>query len=218
MIHVVTQENRDLYEDVLEDMFRMRYRAAVEEMGWRIDVDQNGRDIDEFDYPDTIYMIYFNEDGTVGACGRLNPTTRPHLMSEVFPQMCEDGVPTGEHLYEYSRYLIERKGKTQQEFMKAWMLITQAVNEYCIEKNIKSVSWLARKRLYGLSTYLWKTRPLGLSKYYEDDQRDYIAAVSVMDKAGLERVQKYSKTFKPVLTYISPDDVAGQSDLLKIAS
>lgn len=218
MIHVVTKENRDLYKDVLQDMYRMRYRAAVEEMGWRIDVDENGRDIDEFDYPDTIYMIYFNKDGSVGACGRLNPTTRPHLMSEIFPEMCEGGVPTGENIYEYSRYLIERKGKTQQEFMKAWMLITQAVNEYCIEKKIMSVSWLARKRLYGLSTYLWKTRPLGLPKYYEDDQKEYIAAISIMNEDGLDRVRKYSKTFEPVMTYVLPHNVDSQFDPMKIAS
>lgn len=218
MIHVVTQKNRELYEDALQDMYRMRYRAAVEEMGWRIEVDENGRDIDEFDYPDTVYMLHFNDDGSVGACGRLNPTNRPHLMSEVFPNMCEDGVPIGDNIYEYSRYLIERKGKTQQEFMKSWMLITQAVNEYCIQENIKSVSWLARKRLYGLSTYLWKTRPLGLPKYYEDDQRDYIAAISSMDKDGLGRVQKYSKTFEPVLTYISPDEASSAQEAIKIAS
>ncbi len=218
MIHVVTKQNRELYSDALEDMFKMRYRAAVEEMGWRIDIDENGRDIDEFDYPDTVYMLYFNDDGSVGACGRLNPSTRPHLLSEVFPDMCEGGAPQSETIYEYSRYLVERKGKSQKEFMKAWMLITQAVNEYCIEQGIHSVSWLARKRLYGLSTYLWKTRPLGLPKYYEDDQKEYIAAISKMDQDGLERVRKYSKTFEPVASYVLPLRFAEKPDPLKIAS
>jgi acyl-homoserine lactone synthase len=163
-------------------------------------------------------MLYFNKDGTVGACGRLNPSMRPHLLSEVFADMCEGGAPRSETIYEYSRYLVERKGKTQKEFMKAWMLITQAVNEYCIENGIMSVSWLARKRLYGLSTYLWKTRPLGLPKYYEDDQKEYIAAISVMDEDGLDRVRKYSKTFEPVANYHLPLRYAAQAKPLKIAS
>lgn len=218
MIHFVTEQNRELYTEALDDMFRMRYRAAVEEMGWRIDIDSEGRDIDEFDYPDTIYALYFNPDGSVGACGRLNPSNRPHLLSEVFPDMCAEGVPRDETVFEYSRYLVERKGKTQKEFMKAWMLITQAINEFCLQNGIDSVTWLARKRLYGLSTYLWQTKPLGLPKYYEDDQKEYIAAISRMDESGLERVQKYSKTYEPVASYVVPLRFAPKPGPLKIAS
>ena len=198
MLEIVTPQNRHLFEKYLQDMFRMRYRAAVQEMGWRIEIDENGCDIDEFDYPDTIYILYFNPNGSVGACGRLNPTTRPHLLSEVFDDMCVDGAPKHDDVWEYSRYLVERKGKTQQEFMRAWMLVTQAVNEWCIDNNISQVTWLARKRLYGLSTHLWKTRPLGPAKYYEDDKKEYIAAISEMNLEGLKKVERYSKHKSPV--------------------
>ncbi len=192
-VYFVTKDNRSDYETDLEDMFRMRYRAAVQEMGWHIDIDPAGRDIDAFDYPDTVYALYYNPDGTVGACGRLNPTTRPHLMSEVFPDLCIGGVPKGPQIWEFSRGLIERRGKTQRHFMTAWMLINQAINEYCIDNDISHVTWLARKRLYSLSTLLWQTKPLGLPKYYEDDAKEYVAAISKFDQKGLINVQNYSK-------------------------
>lgn len=201
MLEIVDAHNRHNFEYALEDMYRMRYRAAVQEMGWRIDDNKDGYDKDEFDYPDTVYVLYFNPDGSVGACGRLNSTMRPHLLSEVFHDMCIDGVPASPKIYEYSRYLVERKGKTQQEFMRAWMLVTQAVNEWCINNDIAQVTWLARKRLYAMSTHLWNTRPLGLSKYYKDDGKDYIAAISKMDAVGLSNVRRYTKKNSPVARY-----------------
>jgi len=201
VLQIIDKYNRHFFKDALEDMHHMRYRAAVQEMGWRIEDKADGYDKDEFDYPDTVYILHFNPDGTVGACGRLNPSTRPHLLSEVFSDMCIDGVPSSPDIWEYSRYLVERKGKSQKEFMRAWMLVTQAVNEWCIANNVAQVTWLARKRLYGLSTHLWKTRPLGPAKHYEDDAKEYIAAISKMDSDGLKKVERYSKQMSPVAQY-----------------
>jgi len=205
MLQIVDQYNRHLFINALEDMHRMRYRVAVQEMGWLIDVDEHGRDVDEFDYPDTIYVLYFNPDGSVGACGRINPTTRPHLLSDIFSNQCVDGVPRGRNIWHYSRYLVEKAGKTQREYMLAWMLITQAVNEWCIDNKVEQVTWLARKRLYAMSIGLWATKPLGPSIYYPDDGKHYIAAVSKMDREGLTRVARYSKTNSPVAEYLSGD-------------
>lgn len=211
MLQIVDKSNRHLFEDALNDMYKMRYRAAVQEMGWHIEIDELGRDIDEFDYPDTVYFLYYNPDGSVGACGRLNPTTRPHLLSEVFSNQCVDGVPRGENIWHYSRYLVERAGKTQREYMLAWMLITQAVNEWCIDRNIEKVTWLARKRLYAMSVGLWPTEPLGPPIYYPDDDKKYIAAISKMNRKGLENVARYSKVPSPVATYEE------QMDYLRVA-
>lgn len=201
MLQIVDKHNRHLFSEALDCMHRMRYRAAVQEMGWIIDVDKYGRDVDEFDYPDTVYFLYFNPDGTVGACGRLNPTERPHLLSEVFPKQCVDGVPRGKDIWHYSRYLVERAGKTQKEYILAWMLVTQAVNEWCVDNNVEQVTWLARKRLYAMSVGLWTTKPLGPSIYYPDDNKQYIAAISKMDRVGLDRISRYTKAKSPVAQY-----------------
>jgi len=207
MIRIVTPDNRHLFSKQLEDMFRMRARAAVEEMGWQIEIDQKERDIDQFDYDDTIYVLYFMPDGSVGGCARLNPTNREHLISEIFPEMCQGDVPTGEKIWEYSRYLIERQGKTQREYLRAWLLIGQAINEYCISAGITHVTWLARLRLYKMAVGVWKTRPLGLPKYFEDDQKSYVAGISEMSLAGLPNVKKYSKHDMSLLDYSAPPAV-----------
>jgi len=203
-IKIVDQNNRHHFTDALHDMHRMRYRAAVQEMGWCIPGIADGYDRDAFDYPDTVYILYFNADGSVGACARLNPTTRPHLLSDVFSDICEDGVPKSSSIYHYSRYLIERRGKTQMEFMRAWMFISQAVNEWCVANNVRQVSWLAVERMYKTGITLWKTVPLGLPKFYEDDQKTYIAALSTMDAESLRKVQRYTRTESPIADRFAP--------------
>ena len=201
MLEIVDQHNRHLFEDALEDMYRMRYRAAVDEMGWSLDVPADGYDKDEFDYPDTVYILHFNPDGSVGGCARINPTTRPHLLSEVFPHMCIEGVPTGPDIFEYSRGLIERRGKTNREHFQVWLSISQAVNEWAVANGIEKISWLTLKRFYGLSTMLWKTRPLGPPTFYEDDQMEYVAGLSHMDADGLRKVESYTKRPSPITRY-----------------
>jgi len=204
-IRIVTSDNRHLFEDCLEDMFKMRARAAIEEMGWNIPIDDNKRDIDQFDYPDTIYILHYNTDGTIGGCARLNPTTRPHLISDIFASMCFSEVPSAPDIYTYSRYLIERQGKSQKEYMNSWILIGQAVNEYCVEHGIKQVTWLARKRLYQMAAGVWKTRPLGPPRFFKDDQKTYVAGISDMTKEGLPKVHRYSKYTDTLLHYDQPN-------------
>ena len=204
MIRIVTPENRHYYKKQLQDMFQMRARVAVEEMNWNIPVCDNGMDIDEFDYPDTVYILYFNDDGEVSGCARLNPTNRPNLISEVFPQLCEGKIPNCENIHEFSRYLIERRGKTQRQYSKTWLLIGQSVNEYCLSRGIKQVITLSRKRMYQMSTSVWKTRPLGFPKYFEDDEKTYQAGISNMNEDGLKNLQKYTKIKSSLLNFGPP--------------
>ncbi len=209
MIRIVTKSSRHLYENELNEMYKMRARAAVNEMGWNIKIDSEGRDIDQFDFDDTVYIIYFNSDGSVGGCARLNPTIRPHLMSEIFPNMCLSGVPTGDKIYTFSRYLIERAGKTRREYTKTWLHIGQAVNEYCLINSITKVSWLAQTSLYKIGLSLWKTKPLGLPEYFPDDEKEYTAAISDMTLEGLSKVKRLTKIDKIILGEGSlPDNMA----------
>ena len=209
MLEIVNIHNRHLFEDALQDMYRMRYRAAVEEMGWHLSCDTEGYDKDAFDYEDTVYILHFNPDGSVGACGRINPTTRPHLLSEVFPHMCVEAVPTGPRIYEYSRGLIERRGKSNRDYMRTWLSITQAVNEWTVQNNVEQISWLTLKRLYGLSAMLWDTKPLGPPVYHEDDRMEYVAGLSRMNAQGLRKVEKYTKVASPITRYTSTMRQAG---------
>jgi acyl-homoserine lactone synthase len=98
MIHVISAVNRHRYEDVLDQHFRMRHEIFVEERKWEALRKPDGREIDAYDNEDAIYLLALENRRVLGGC-RLHPTTKPTMMSEVFPHLAaERGCPVDPHL------------------------------------------------------------------------------------------------------------------------
>lgn len=80
-----------------------RHRVFVERLGWQLPADE-GRELDQFDRPDTLYVIAQDDAQDVSGCARLLPTTGPCLMSEVFPGLVDGPVPCDPRIWELSRF------------------------------------------------------------------------------------------------------------------
>jgi len=205
MVDIVTHENRTLYENALDEMFRLRYQVAVNEMGWPLPNVKDGYDIDEFDTDDTIYLLEYADDGRMVACARLNPTTRPNLLSKIFPQYCDFGrIPNDETTYEYSRYMVTKVGLSQAEFVRARANITLAVNEFCLAYGISQVTLLTYMKNYPIAAHIWDTRPLGTPQIYEPDGIQYVAAICALTEEGLARSRQYAGTSEKVASMVVP--------------
>ena len=103
MIQLVTSFDRPLFEHELAEMFRERKRIFVDRLGWEVPVVDGEFEIDQFDTDGAVYLIALDPRGVqLGSC-RLLPTTGPHLLGDVFPHLCEHGVPRGEDVWEITR-------------------------------------------------------------------------------------------------------------------
>jgi acyl homoserine lactone synthase len=81
-----------------------RHRIFIEKLGWPLPV-QNGMERDQFDRPDTTYVVAQDHSGAICGCARLLPTTRPYLLGEVFPNLlCGQPVPSAGNIWELSRF------------------------------------------------------------------------------------------------------------------
>lgn len=81
-----------------------RHKIFIERLGWQLPV-QNGLERDQFDRPDTIYVVSRSKDGNICGCARLLPTTGPYLLGEVFPQLLNGlPVPSAHDIWELSRF------------------------------------------------------------------------------------------------------------------
>lgn len=198
MVELVTPRNRHRYQRELNQMFEMRYRAAMS-MNWRLPEAVGEVDIDRFDRPDTVYVMDFDKDRNVIGCGRIIPTLGPTLLSEVFPEFCEVGVPSSPDIYEYSRCMIDSDRLDVRAFVRTRARINVAMNEYCLKVGIPKVAMLTYKRHYPLIIRNWKTRPLGLPRFCEDDQATYVAVLSDMTTDGLRSLMKSQYVKEPVL-------------------
>jgi outer membrane protein assembly factor BamB len=75
MIHAVSGVNQHLYARQLDLMFRMRHVFHVEGHGWAGLNSKAGRETDEFDDENAVYLMSIDPFGDVAASVRLNPTT-----------------------------------------------------------------------------------------------------------------------------------------------
>lgn len=164
MIHAISAVNRHLYEDVLDQHFRLRHHIFVEERRWETLRKPDGREIDAYDNEDTVYLLALEGRRVIGG-HRLYPTTKPSMMSEVFPHLAVRGCPANPLVWEWSRYFVvrdRRDGALNLQLMAA-------VQEFCLDQGIAQVSaimetwWLPRFHEAGFIV-----TPLGLPALVEN--------------------------------------------------
>jgi acyl homoserine lactone synthase len=81
-----------------------RHKVFVENLGWDLYA-PDGLEQDQFDRPDTVYVVARDDEDEVCGCARLLPTTRPYLLSEVFPQLLNGAMPpSSPEIWELSRF------------------------------------------------------------------------------------------------------------------
>ncbi len=107
MIFLINSENRHLYADLLDDMFRVRADVFKKRLNWDVTV-EDGREIDVFDKCDPAYIVSVSEvTGAFQGSVRLLPTTGPNMLRDVFPQLLDGGqMIADDKIWESSRFSI----------------------------------------------------------------------------------------------------------------
>lgn len=189
MLHIVTPENQHLFRNEMEQAYRLRHRVFVDEMKWADLAKSDGREIDQFDNEHAVHMLYIN-DGTVLGYQRMLPSTQPHLLSQVLPQLCEDERPVGPHIWEWTRYCVEpahrERGRALSPVANA---LLSGIVEWGLDSGISTIIiemnplWLLR-----LVQLHFRTVPLGLPQKIGD--QDVLAVTASFDRRTLVRLQE----------------------------
>lgn len=189
MIHIVTPENEHQYRNEMEQAYCLRHRVFVDEMKWTDLAKEDGREIDQFDDPHAVHMLYI-DDGRVLGYQRMLPSARPHLLSEIMPQLCEGERPVGHHIWEWTRYCVEpghrERGRALSPVANA---LLSGIVEWGLESGISTIIiemnplWLLR-----LVQLHFRTIPLGLPQRIGD--QDVLAVTATFDRRTLARLQE----------------------------
>lgn len=213
MAEVIWSGNRDRYLLELDQMHERRYRLCFELMGWDPDECgvQRGYDKDEFDRHDTIYIIERHPKNARDVVGfaRLNATTGPHMMANLFAHYCNfpPGIPRAPNIYEVSRLLYDWEALGDRglwKWVRARMLV--AMTEFCLRSGIKQLDYVVNDDVFtNIQRQTWRTIPLGSHQRDERLDKTYVAGLSDMDAYGLERVRALlSDQDEDVLHYYGP--------------
>jgi N-acyl-L-homoserine lactone synthetase len=187
MVQLVNASNRQLMSDLVRQMHADRKRIFVDWLDW--DVPHDGiLEQDQFDTPDAEYLILADSDGCHLGSVRLLRTDEPHLLSEIFPGLCEGPIPSGPHLREITRLCVSPSCPSDQRGQVMCAIVT-ALTEYALLQDlagytlVSDVDFLQRIISTG-----WRCEMLGMP---ERCGADMVAALRVhIDAATIPELRK----------------------------
>ncbi len=107
MLLVAHAEEKNTYSDIFKQMYQLRARQFSQRRGWRVEV-TGGLEIDRFDDMNPLYICVVSEEQKLLASLRLLPTTGPHMLSDVFPEVMGDaGIVRHPLIWESSRFCVD---------------------------------------------------------------------------------------------------------------
>ncbi|WP_247440019.1 acyl-homoserine-lactone synthase [Bradyrhizobium sp. 139] len=124
----------------------------------------DGREVDTYDNEDAVYLLALENCRVLGG-SRLYPTTKPTLMSEVFPHLAAvRGCPSDPLVWEWSRFFVSRERRDGAFNLQ----LMAAAQEFCLDQGIERLClvmetwWLPRFHDIGFIV-----TPLGLPTLVE---------------------------------------------------
>jgi N-acyl-L-homoserine lactone synthetase len=161
MVLLINQANRAAFPALVRDMHADRKRVFVDILRWDLPHDERG-EYDRYDDDFAEYLVVQDRaSGEHLASIRLLRTDRPHLLGEVFPHLCERGVPRGPRIREATRLCISPRRRAGER-LQARNLLIRSMVEYALMTGIEAytgvadMAWLTQILSAG-----WDCRPLG---------------------------------------------------------
>jgi len=160
---VIEPDQRDLFADVLDDMFRFRHRIFVDLLGWEDIRRDDGRDVDAYDHEKAVYFVTV-KDGGVVACSRLIPSLAPNICITQFGEHADlKPIPRGPDIWDYSRFAVAADQFDPQACNQLKAQQVSSVFDYCVRRGIRScISFTLAHTLPQYVEAGVTTTPLGL--------------------------------------------------------
>ena len=208
MIDTILPDDRHAYSLPLVQMYRDRKRVFVDQLGWRLKHPGSWLELDDYDNEAAVYLMARSaEDGSHLGSVRLLPTTGPHMMEGVFPDLCVDGPPCADNIWEISRLVATTSGTAGARLVRVHRMLALGLVEFALLNDIDSYVLVAESlRVPALLSVGWQVTPLCLPTEYEGE---LIEALRIhIDVTTLARMRRRLGFDSSVLSMSAADDVA----------
>jgi len=211
MIHAVHSANQHVYARQLDQMFRMRHAFYVEGHGWADLTSADGRETDEFDDGNAVYLMSLDPFGDVAASVRLNPTLGPTLLSK-FADHADQAPPKSESVWDISRWIAaprHRRANNPRWPNNHQRELMIGILEFCQSRGLTHLSMLAELRLAErIAAYGWPLRYLGAPREYEGGKGIAVAAEVEVGPHVLALTRARTGVLDTILVEIVPETAA----------
>lgn len=109
----------------LIEMHKVRKLIFKDRMGWDVDISDDGLEVDEFDLPETIYILVRDAQGRVAGVWRMLPSSSPSMIREIWPDFLENfPMNIDERIWEISRFGVHTYSDNTREQIKSANQVT----------------------------------------------------------------------------------------------
>jgi N-acyl-L-homoserine lactone synthetase len=203
MIDLVLPEARFGFAGALMQMHHDRKQVFVDRFGWRLPALGSWLEVDEFDNDFAVYLLARSDDGRHQGSVRLLPSTRPHMLQTLFANLCRDGAPVGEDVWEISRLVTNPTDAMGTSMLKVHRMLALALLEFAVNNGITRYTLVAEAgRVPALLSVGWTVVPLGLPTLCEGEQ---LQALQIeVESDSLATMRQRLRIEEPVLRIVQP--------------
>ncbi len=142
-------------------MFEDRRRLFVDTMRWDVPVRDGRFEIDQFDGLDAIYIADLGDQGDHRGSMRLLPSVGPHILADLFPELCTRAVPRGHEIFEITRLCLPTLVGAKQRLIVRNTLISAMV-DHALASGIRTLTGVVRPSFRETVLAMgWDASPLG---------------------------------------------------------
>jgi N-acyl-L-homoserine lactone synthetase len=128
----------------LIEMHRVRKLIFKDRMGWDVDISNDELEIDDFDLPETVYILARDEMMRVAGVWRMLPTTSPSMIRNIWPEFLKTlPIEVSSNTWELSRFGVHAYADGSREHLRSVNKVTAelivALLKLCIMTNINHV-------------------------------------------------------------------------------
>lgn len=161
MLHLVEPGCSATEDEVLRGMFAARKQVFIDLLHWDVPVLEGRFEIDQFDNEHAAYLVMTDTAGAHLASVRLLPTTRPHILADLYASLCDGAVPRGPGIYEVTRFCLDRHIDADTRRFARDRLVS-AIAEFGLAQGIHLYTGVAERAwLRQILALGWKCRQLG---------------------------------------------------------
>lgn len=176
MYQVFHSTPRGVPDHVLRAMFVARKRVFVDLLKWDVPVLDGRFEIDQFDDDRAIYLVLSDHSGAHLGSARLLPTTRPHILGNLFACLCEGITPRGDDIYEITRFCLDRSLNARDRRIVRDTLVT-AIVDHALHHDIRTFTAIAEMGWFQqILAFGWQCSPLGMPRSHDGTM---IAALAI---------------------------------------
>jgi acyl-homoserine lactone synthase len=196
MVHLVVGATNSSCPDLLTMMFRQRYEIFVKEKGWKLKT-YDGLEFDNYDTLRSVYLIGLDDGGDIVASMRMNTTDGPHMLADIFSDMCENGIPRGTDTWELTRGALSKNLRRSGHWGRMQCALVEAALLFGVKRacGLFTVDHVMRQMRGGSDA-----RPLGQPK--DIDGEANVAFEFPLNVEVLQRTRDVYKIKGPVIEQI----------------